>query len=195
MNKKTLLLNSIFFIGLSLSIVFIKQFMDLSSTESKINDIKSPDAYMINASYLRTNETGQREVVLFSPFVTHYKYQDSSEFISPKILVFRNQDRWQISANKAKGLNGANTFYLLNGVKVHQLASKNNPGTVLTTKTLTVFPKKNLVTTEDFVTIEQPGMTMNAVGLRGDLNSGNFKLLSKTRSQYEPKKNEKNYHP
>ncbi len=161
--------------------------MDTSTGENKKNDDHSPDAYMINAYYLKTNEKGLREVVLHAPYVTHYKYQDSSEFVNPKIFIFKNLDQWQITSKRAKGLHGATTFYLLNDVKVRQIPTKNNPGTRLTTRSLTVFPKKNLVLTQDFVTIEQPGIKMSAIGLKGDLNSGNIMLLSKTRSQYDPK--------
>lgn len=191
MNKKAFLINSTFFLAIALSIIFIKQFMDNSTSDSKKNDDHSPDAYMMNAFYLRTNEKGLRDVILFAPEVTHYKFQDSSEFKNPQITVFKNGDEWHITSKKAKGVQGASTFYFYDNVRVHQLPNKYNAGSVLLTQSLTVFPKKNLVTTRDFVTIEQPGVKINAVGLKGDLDSGNITLLSKTRSQYDPKQHDK----
>jgi LPS export ABC transporter protein LptC len=186
-NRKALFINTSLFLALGLSLLFIKQFLDLSTNKKDKQSAKSKDAYMLNAFYLRTNENGQQDLLLFSPMVTHYKLQDTSCFLDPKIFIYRNDEEWRVTSKKARGVNGAGTFYLYEDVKVRQLATTKRQGTLLSTQSLTVFPKQNLVATNEFVTIEQPGLTIHSIGLRGDLNTGNLKLLSRTRGQYDPK--------
>lgn len=188
MNRKIYLLNFLFLFVIVSSIVFVKQFMDNSVKENVKNDTKRPDAYLVNAHYLRTNSIGKPDVALFSPYVTHYKTDDTSFYSNPHIYLYKNGDQWRITSKTAKGVNGVETFYLYNGVTVKQLPSSKGRGTLLSTDSLTVFPKKDLVTTQDFVTIEQPGLKITAKGLKGDLKTGNIQLLSKTRGQYDPQK-------
>ena len=161
--------------------------MDKSTQEEKRNNNRTPDAYMINAFYLRTNDLGQREVVLMSPLITHYQYDDTSLFQKPVIRAYKNNEEWHITAKRATGIHGAQTFYLNDNVKIRQLPSKKSADTLISTQSLTAFPKENLVTTKDPVTIEQPGLKVNAIGLKGDLKTGNIQLLSKTRGEYDPK--------
>ncbi len=152
------------------------------------NNESSPDAYMINASYLRTNELGQQEIVLFAPLVNHYQHQNSSLFQHPKIELYKNGQKWLITSNQAKGINGVQTFYLQDNVIIKQLPSSKNATTTLSTSSLTVFPKKELVTTKELVTIEQPGLKIRGKGLIASLKDGSIQLLSSTRGQYDPKK-------
>ncbi|MBA2654764.1 MAG: LPS export ABC transporter periplasmic protein LptC [Gammaproteobacteria bacterium] len=187
MSKRVFFINITFFLAIAISVFSIKRFMDSSTGERDLNNANSPDSYMVDASYLRTNDNGQRDVIVFSPKVTHYKDQDTSHFQNPKIQIYKNGEEWHITSRNAKGIQGANTLYLYDNVKVKQLPSKKNGSTLLSTNTLTIFPKQNIVSTKDYVTIEQPGLKISAIGLRGDLNTGDIQLLSKTRGQYDPK--------
>jgi LPS export ABC transporter protein LptC len=142
---------------------------------------------LINAHYFQTNASGQQEAILFSPYVTHYSHQDASYFKKPRIIFYKKGGEWHITANKARGVNGATTFYLYDHVKVRQLPSEKNSETLLTTESLTVLPKQNLVFTKAFVTIERAGAKISAVGLRGDLEKETIQLLSRAKGYYDPK--------
>jgi lipopolysaccharide export system protein LptC len=161
--------------------------MSISDNRAGKNNEQTPDAYMLNASYLRTNEQGRQNFVLFSPLITHFKHQDTAFFQKPRIFIFKDDEKWQVTSKTGKSIHGAATVYLQDDVKIRQLPSSKNIDTLLTTKSLTVFPKKNLVMTNELVSIVQPGLKINSKGLRGDLNMGQIKLLSKARGQYDPK--------
>jgi lipopolysaccharide export system protein LptC len=186
-SRKTFLINFFFFSAMTISLIAINQWMRGTSSYPTIDNDRTPDAYLINASYLRTNEQGQQEIALFSPIVKHYHYQDSSTFQNPRIELYKNGQRWLITSHQATGLKGTEIFYLKDNVIVKQLPTKRKAGTILWTQALTVFPKKEWVTTKDFVTIEQPGLKISGIGLVGSLKDSNIQLLSKTRGQYDPK--------
>jgi LPS export ABC transporter protein LptC len=187
-NKNALLINSFFFLALIVSIFAIKQLLKNNDTPITKDNPHTPDSYMVNVSYLRTNEQGTRDILVFSPFVTHYQTQDSSILKAPIIKLFKNEQQWIATSDEAKSYNGSLRFELLKNVKVCQLASKDKAQTTLLTESLTAYPKQNLVTTQDRVTIQQPGLTITGIGLKGDLKNGNIQLLSQTKGHYDPQK-------
>jgi LPS export ABC transporter protein LptC len=186
-SRGILFINLSFLIILVASTIAIRQFMHPSTQGTKKSSPHSMDAYMVNALFFKTNEEGYPELTLSSPYVTHYPLKDSSKFQKPVIHIYKEGAEWQVTANHASGEQGASTFYLWDNVKVKRLPTNKNTGSLLLTHSLRVFPKENLVTTQDFVTILQPGLKIKAVGLEGNLKTGNIKLLSKTRGEYDPK--------
>lgn len=186
--QKISVLTLLFLFAIVISIVAIKQFMTDSTQSYSQKEDQRPDTYLIKANYLSTNEAGDCNFKMSSVKVLHYQYKDSALITKPHIIVFNNAHQWVINSDIGKSVNRAETFYLENNVRVKQLASKNNPETLLMTEALTVFPKKNLATSDRFVTIEQPGLKINAIGLRGNLDTGSIELLSNTRGKYDPKK-------
>ena len=91
-----------------------------------------------------------------------------------------------MTSQTAKSLNGTSVFYLRDHVKIQQLNTTQHLATTLLTQFLTLYPKQNVAITDAPVTIEQPGLKINAKGLRADLNSGNIELLSNARGHYDP---------
>jgi lipopolysaccharide export system protein LptC len=186
-SRSILFINLSFLIILVISAIAIRQFMHPSKEGTRKSNPHRMDAYMVNAFFFKTNEEGQRELTLSSPYVTHYPLKDSSTFQKPVIYIYKEGAKWQVTANHANGEQGASTFYLWDNVKVKRLPSHQNTSSLLLTHSLRVFPKENVVTTQDVVTILQPGLKIKAVGLEGNLKTGNIKLLSKTRGEYDPK--------
>jgi lipopolysaccharide export system protein LptC len=186
-SRNTVLINFVFFFVIAISIIGLKQVVEKNSYTHKEDNRHTPDYYMINAAYLRTNDAGHEEIQMVSPTIKHYAHQNTSVFLKPIIKLYKNGQQWSITSQKAKGINGTNTFIFSNDVIAKQLATSKNPETQLSTQSLTVLPKKELVLSDELVTIAQPGLTITGKGLRGDLNSGNIQLLSKTRGQYDPR--------
>lgn len=187
MNRNTVLVNSFFFIALVVSIFGIKQLVVTSNSPALVDNPNTPDSYMVNVSYLRTNEQGSHDLLVTSPYVTHYQVQDSANIRSPIIKMFKKDQEWIATAKEAKSFNGMQRLELHQDVKVRQLPSKNKAETTLLTESLTAFPKEDLVKTNEKVTIIQPGLNITGVGMRGDLKNGNIQLLSQTKGHYDPK--------
>ncbi len=186
MKRNVFLINLFFLLAILASLLVIRHLTVTGNWKPKKDDPNSPDAYMINASFIRTNEQGEPEITLASPYVTHYQAEDRSYLKMPVIYLYKNNEEWQVTAHHARGSHGTTQFDLYENVKIKQKPSLKNPGSELLTSFLTVFPKQDLVTTSSPITITQPGVKINAVGLRGDLKTGNITLLSKTRGEYDP---------
>lgn len=187
MNHKTLVINFTFLLALVLSLVGVNQFLK-GKTVQQTDPDETPDAYLINASFLQTNELGEQEIVLSSPAVKHYQKDDRSFFEKPFIKLFKQGQHWIISSAQARGKNGAKIFYLDKNVEVRELPSAKNAGTKFYTNSLTVFPQKELVVTKDSVTINQPGLKVTGKGLIGSLKDGTIQLLANSKGQYDPPK-------
>lgn len=188
MSRNAWLINGLFLLAIFVSFLAIKKFhlsSDLSATKDNPN---TPDAYMMNVTYLTTNDQGQRDIIVFSPHVDHYQVGDRNHFQQPVIKLSKDDQQWIITSKEAKSFNGTNRLVLNKHVVVQQLPSKNKQGTTLLTESLTAFPKQDLVTTQQRVTIKQPGLNITGVGMKGDLKNGNIQLLSQTKGQYEPSK-------
>jgi lipopolysaccharide export system protein LptC len=188
-NRKTLLLNFILFSAILGSIIAIRQLIQEPTTQITLGNT-SPDAYMLNVVYMQTNDQGFREVVMRSPHVTHYNEHNTSDFQMPNIIIFNKRQNWLITAQTGHSVNGTEIVYLNDNVQIHQQPTDNSPTTLFKTAKLTIFPKRNRVSTEQSVLIEQPGVTITGKGLKGDLTTGNIKLLSNTRGRYDPQQHQ-----
>lgn len=142
---------------------------------------------MVNVTYLRTNDTGSRDIQVFSPHVIHFQKGDSAVIQRPLIRLFKNEQEWVVTSKEATSFDGAARFELHKDVIVKQLPSGDKAATTLLTESLIAFPKDDLVTTTDRVTIEQPGLNITGIGMKGDLKNGNIQLLSQTKGHYDPK--------
>jgi lipopolysaccharide export system protein LptC len=188
-NRKTLLLNFILFSAILCSIIAIRQLIQEPTTQIAPGNTP-PDAYMLDVVYMRTNDQGYREVVMRSPHVIHYNEHNTSDFQMPNITIFNKRQNWLITAQTGHSVNGTEIVYLNDNVQIHQQPTDNSPTTLFKTAELTIFPKQNRISTEQSVLIEQPGVTITGEGLKGDLTTGNIKLLSNTRGRYDPKQHQ-----
>lgn len=188
MNKNTWLINGFFLFALVLSILAVKQLMLNNNAPVAKDNPNTPDYYMKNVTYLSTNDQGLKDILVFSPYVTHFQVQDSAIIRTPIIKLYKNDQEWIATSQEARSFNGTTRFDLLKNVVVKQSASNNKAATTLLTEALTAFPKKDLVTTQEKVTIQQPGLNITGVGMKGDLKNGNLELLSQTKGHYDPKK-------
>jgi lipopolysaccharide export system protein LptC len=187
-SKNTWLINGFFLFAIVISILAIKKFMINSDPMLTKDNPHTPDAYMMNVTYFTTDDQGQQDVSVFSPHVTHYQEGDSATLQHPIIKLHKNSQQWIVTSQEAKSFNGSTRLVLNKNVVVKQLASSQKAGTTLLTESLTAFPKQDLVTTKEKVTIQQPGLNITGVGMKGDLKNGNIQLLSQTKGQYDPAK-------
>lgn len=188
MNKNTALINVCFLLALIVSIFAIKQLLLTTESPTMKDNPHTPDYYMLNVTYMRTNDLGRKDILVFSPQVHHFQEQDRAEFKTPIIKLYKNEQEWVATSNRAKSFNGTERFELYENVVVRQTPTSNKSESVLLTESLTAFPKKDLVTTNEKVTIQQPGLNVTGIGMKGDLKNGNIQLLSQTKGRYDPKK-------
>lgn len=189
MSKRTFFFSFILFCALILSLWLIHHSFS-STVEKKINTKQTADAFMKNATYLSFDTDGKLHNKIYVIKMLHYPYEDTSNFFEPQIVFYTDKRApWYVSANKGQSKNGIDTVHLWDNVKIHEPGSKQNNELNITTSSLIIFPKTKLVTTDQPITIIQPGTTVNAVGLHADLKKGEVILLSHAQGIFETASN------
>lgn len=165
---------------------FIVMFQ-LNDPSTPIDDNHSPDAYMTEVSYREYDKQGQLRAWIDSPDMQHYPNQDRSEFKTPTIHLYTSDgEPWKITAEQGYSLHGIEKVFLSGKVNIEQHGHGNSPQTTVKTPHITVYPAKSLAKTNAPVTITRPGSITQGIGLEANFHSGQFKLLSQSRGQYEP---------
>lgn len=146
-----------------------------------------PDAYMENVVALILDKQGKPSMKIVAPKMTHYTEQDTTQLVSPIFTIYRKSPNpWYIESRYAKAINGMERLHFREQVIIHHAADLANPATLIKTNTLLVKPNAQTAETSDKITMEQPSLTVNAIGLIADLNTGNIKLLSNAQGIYVP---------
>ncbi len=146
------------------------------------------DAFAMNVEATQFNELGQLRGEIKSPKVLHFTEGDSAFFTTPFVTLYSQGGKapWLISAKTGKTLNGTQQIDLIDNVVIHQPTSAQNTDTVIKTSLLHIYPKKQFADTDQAVTLVQPGVTVNAVGMNAYLDQKHVVLLSNTRGSYDP---------
>jgi len=72
---------------------------------SQVDELFIPDDidyYFTSLNYRVMDEDGQPDYQLRSPYLAHYRRADISRVTSPDIHIFRDQQQWLVSAEKAE---------------------------------------------------------------------------------------------
>jgi lipopolysaccharide export system protein LptC len=185
MTKRTLILSTTLIGALIFSAWLIHKTTSEPSTLAQ-NLPDRPDAFMINATYLGMDENGNLHNQIYLPKMTHYIKNNTSEFTDPQIIIYgKNHEPWLITAKFGQSKFGVEEVQLWKNVKIHQPAGPKNRELTITTSSLTFFPKHQSASTDEAITIAQPGAVVNSVGLRANLNKGEVQLLSRAKGVYE----------
>jgi LPS export ABC transporter protein LptC len=186
MNKKL-----VFFTILLLLAAGVTTWLSLQSvkksTKYHISKPHNPDAFAINATFVQMDNNGHINDIIYSPKLIHYPYQNSAVFQQPVITIINpNTKPYHITAKYGHSTYGTKIINLLGNVKLHQPAGPNNKALTITTSAATFYSQKKYITTDQFVTIHQPGLTTTAIGASDDLNKKIIKLHSQVKDIYEP---------
>src|SRR5579883_3271710 len=144
-----------------------------------------PDAYMENVVAVTMDTEGNPKMKIVTPKMVHYAENDTTELTSPELTIYRQSpEPWHVTSHYAKATQGTDVVDFWDNVVIVHTADKSDPTTVVKTSALTVYPNKNTAETKEYITMEQPHLQVNAVGMQADMNTGDIKLLSQTRGEY-----------
>ncbi|MCK4608598.1 MAG: LPS export ABC transporter periplasmic protein LptC [Gammaproteobacteria bacterium] len=188
MNKKLLALTIILLFGAviatSISLQSVK-----NSTKHHIDKPHNPDAYAINLHYTQLDTNGKVKNIIHTPKLLHYPFENSADFETPDITIINPKAKpWHITAQRGHSVQGTKIVTLIDQVKMHQNASHNNKEMTITTSRATIDLHNKYISTDQFVTIMQPGITTTAIGANADLDKKIVNLLSNVHEIYDPKK-------
>ncbi len=185
-SNQQLTLWAILFALTAVGVYLIVQSLESKPTQKALDT--HPDAYMINAVYEDYNNEGKLHAFLKTPKMTHFPEHDSSQFLSPDVVLYTKANvPWHVTAKHGRSLNGTNKVYLWGDVFIHQPPRPGSPETTITTSQLTIYPDRQYAETKKPVKITRPGSVTQGVGMTADFQNGIFKLLSHSRGHYDPK--------
>ncbi|OGT43875.1 MAG: LPS export ABC transporter periplasmic protein LptC [Gammaproteobacteria bacterium RIFCSPHIGHO2_12_FULL_40_19] len=150
------------------------------------------DSFITQGTFTEYNEQGLIKTKMTAAHVTHFKESGITHFTKPYIITYtENRTPWHIHADRADS-NKTGTKIILQGhVTVHQLPTKQNAETTITTTELTVFPKESRAVTDKAITVSRPGTVIHGTGLIANLKTGQYQLRSQSEIIYQPEQQKK----
>jgi lipopolysaccharide export system protein LptC len=175
----------IFAVGLSAWSIIVSH--SLSTTGNDNDDPKKADSFMEDVTAMQFGESGKPSMKLITARMVHYPENDSTDILAPHVTIFRKSPKpWYIESNFAKTSKGLDEILFYSNVSIHHPADAENPNTSLRTETLTIFPDRQIASTDRAVTFIQPDTTIHAIGMLANLNDNTIKLLAQAKGEYAP---------
>lgn len=146
-----------------------------------------PDYFLKNFTATSMDESGKPTYKLKAQHLEHYPDDNSMKLDAPLFSFYANNIKnWTARADQAFFLQDSKIIHLKGNVVLHQILSKkkNNTPMTLTADQLTIEPEKNLAHTKSSIKLTQGLNTIQAIGMRADMNKNRIEFLSKTRSHY-----------
>ena len=133
------------------------------------------------------DKTGKPAYKVKARYLEHYPDDDSMKLQQSFFSFYENNIKsWTAQANEALILQKSEIIHLRGKVVLKQLLSsnKNTPTMLLTAEQLTLEPKRNLIHTKSKIKLIQGNRSIQAIGMRADMNKNRIEFLSQTRSYY-----------
>lgn len=179
--------NLIFLFAIIISLILVIIIMKHTHTKPKVNNL-TYDAFMTGLIYDSYDNQGQLQSHVITSKMTHYGSQNAVYLIAPHIHYYSaNHAPWKIHALYGVNKQNDGILHLWGNVKMHELASANEPETTILTNAISINTKNSTATTNDKVTLIRPGTKIKGKGLRANFKKGVFQLLSHSEGFYSPK--------
>jgi len=145
-----------------------------------------PDFVAENFEAKRMNDDGSARYSVVARKMVHYPADNSAVLEEPRLTHF-DPDKAPVSIRADQGVVSSNgeTVDFRGDVHVRRAPFGEDPEMTLTTSFLHVIPDKNLVTTDQEVTLTHGNSTMKSVGLEFNNNTRELKLLSNVKGQLQ----------
>lgn len=142
-----------------------------------------PDRYMSDVTFSNFDDEGKLKQKIKVHEAKHYAQGNLMQYINPTLVFYSDSGGdWKLTAKKGLSRSGFKFLELNNNVILHRDSSENNPEITAKTSKLSAETKLGIVSTKEAVTITQPGITINGMGLEGTLKTGNLHTLSNTKT-------------
>ncbi len=146
-----------------------------------------PDYTLNNFVTSKTDTKGNLRYRLTASEMRHYPDNDSTELQQPHVTRYApGKPTTEIEGQRGLVSSNGENIQFIDNVKVVRQASKGRGEMVVLADTLTLQPKKDLVTTDGPVVITQaPKTVIHATGMIYDKKQQTVKLLKNVRVHYE----------
>lgn len=133
------------------------------------------------------DEQGKESTTLRAPHLARNGSDQTLDIQQPVFLLPDSDGRhWQLRAATGWVSAAGDQMQLRGGVHGDSPVDAGIAPTTFRSDTLTAFPDRHLVQTDDAVEITQPGLRQTGVGMQLRTDTQNLRLLSQVRTRYEP---------
>jgi len=184
--KNSILIFLLFVAGLSTAWL---TYWSLNATPTNVSTAveTQPDSYMDEVHAIFMDKFGKPSMKIFTPHLVHFNENDTTQFTAPQLTLYRQSPQpWYITSKSAQSTQGMENVLFKDNVIIHHAGDLNSPATLIKTTVLMVHPNKKTADTDELITMIQPDLTLNAIGMHADMNTGDIKLLSQARGVYVP---------
>ena len=132
------------------------------------------------------NANGKPAYKVTAKHLEHYPDDDSMKLQTPFFSFYENNIKtWTAQSHEATVVKNGEKIHLSGNVVLSQIkiSTKDIPA-ILTAEQLTIEPNQDIAYTKSRINLRKGKNTIDAVGMRADLNKGRIEFLSKTRSHY-----------
>ena len=145
-----------------------------------------PDYFLKNFTATTMDKTGKPAYQIKAHHLEHYPDDGSMKLQQPLFSFYNNNIKtWTAQANEALIIQNNEKIHLTGQVILKKVSpDKNSAPMILTAEQLTIEPEKNLAYTKTKINLQKGDNTIQAIGMRADMNKNRIEFLSKTRSHY-----------
>ena len=144
------------------------------------------DSYMINISLLEFHKSGRLASKLDAINTKRFKSTSRLEFEKPKLKYYASVEStkpWQLKADKGASINDGESAIFTDNVYAWK-DIKNGKRNKIITEKLILHPNKQTVETDVKIRMINPNGESVGVGMRGNLDTEIFELLSEVQGVY-----------
>jgi lipopolysaccharide export system protein LptC len=165
--------------------------LQVESPESAANkNLRHDPDYMIdNFTATTLDEQGKIRFVMSAKKMWHYPDDDSTHLETPRFeSMTAEYPPMRISAKKGEISRKGDEVFLRDEVVIVRPAYANKSELTFNTNYLHVIPNKDIVNTDQPVTMADANTTLNAIGMELDNKARTITFFSRVRTVYEPVK-------
>lgn len=147
-----------------------------------------PDYFLHGATITQMNASGQPEQRLLADTLVHYADNGSMELSAPRLTLYSENapaaPPWQLDAARALIAQDGKDVHLTGGVHISQ--QRPSGALELLTERMLLRPDEQYAETSAPLTLTEPGIRVDAVGMRYWMDKGRLELLAQVRGIHDP---------
>ena len=145
-----------------------------------------PDAWMTQVKATILDQQGAPSLKVISPKIVHYAEHDTAEIEQPLVFFYHQSPTpWHIKSRYAKATHGISSILFWDQVTIDHPADRNTAATLIKTTRLTIAPNQKSAQTDQWITLQQPGIAAEGIGMLANLQNGTIHLLSMVKGSYD----------
>lgn len=151
--------------------------------------IHLPDIIITDLNITQFNAQGNMANHFYTPELTHFPYNNLSQFIEPRIIVYSqasSEQPWLIQANQGESEQGSKIITLSEHVHMHQQGNGTEKEKTILTDEITYYADTDTATTQDIIYFSEPGLHVKSQGMTANLKEQRIHLLQQVTSEYQP---------